>query len=68
MNTYYNYWTVLFYCLLFFIKIILTVLYYSFFHNKYRLYLLDCVQRDLGWFAARELISPKGAREVCFNL
>jgi len=29
-----------------------------------RLYLLDCVQRDLGWFAARELISPKGAREL----
>jgi len=29
-----------------------------------RLYLLDAVQRDLGWFAARELISPAAARQL----
>ncbi|XP_078489499.1 uncharacterized protein LOC100181361 [Ciona intestinalis] len=29
-----------------------------------RLYLLDAVQRDLGWFTAHELISPQTAKQV----
>jgi len=29
-----------------------------------RLYLLDVVQNDLGWFASQELISPQGARLI----
>jgi len=31
-----------------------------------RLYLLDAVLRDLGWFAANQLISPDGAKMVSF--
>uniref|UniRef100_H2ZII3 Acyl-CoA oxidase C-alpha1 domain-containing protein n=1 Tax=Ciona savignyi TaxID=51511 RepID=H2ZII3_CIOSA len=31
-----------------------------------RLFLLDAVQRDLGWFTANELISTSAAKQVCY--